>query len=465
MMANDDEVARLLARLEEQNRLILQEKSKFLSIATAEESKEASASATATVSGRSSASGATANAPADSGAAAGPAHTGGKTTPSEWEVWSDIVSNWDVYYKKKAKRLSEMIHAGVPTFVRGIVWPLLARSKEFPPETNVALLPEQAVSYAELLQQPTTYEKYILRDLPRTYPHHEYFAEGKEGQQVLYNVIKAYSNYDSEVGYCQGSPFIVGALLVHMPEEEAFALFCTIMRQYGLRGLFKPSMADLPLRLFQVRGMVESLFPALGLHFTDIGIEPASFAAPMFLTLFGPVLPLPLVYRAIDVFLLEGLSGIFRFALAILGDNLDRLVRSSFEDAMRLLSGRALQERYESEEAQARLMVTVARISVPAKKLASLEKEFRAHKAREDEARSEMAALREANTRLEMENKALRERVTTLEMESALLARRLVDAQSRLHQSEDHVDDLLEEKRSASRASLVSGSLPPPDPK
>jgi hypothetical protein len=69
------------------------------------------------------------------------------------------------------------------------------------------------------------------------------------GQEVLYNVIKAFSVYDLEVGYCQGLPFIVGLLLMHMPEEEAFQLLVVLVRDYELRGLFKPSMADLPLRL------------------------------------------------------------------------------------------------------------------------------------------------------------------------------------------------------------------------
>lgn len=56
----------------------------------------------------------------------------------------------------------------------------------------------------------------ILRDIPRTYPELEFFKENGRGQQSLFNVIKAYSVHDKEVGYCQGSAFIVGQLLLQV---------------------------------------------------------------------------------------------------------------------------------------------------------------------------------------------------------------------------------------------------------
>ena len=44
--------------------------------------------------------------------------------------------------------------------------------------------------------------------------------------------MKAYSVHDREVGYCQGSAFIVGLLLMQMPEEESFAVLVKIMQEY-----------------------------------------------------------------------------------------------------------------------------------------------------------------------------------------------------------------------------------------
>jgi hypothetical protein len=36
---------------------------------------------------------------------------------------------------------------------------------------------------------------------------------------MLYNVLKAYSNFNSEIGYTQGMSFIAAVLLMHMNEE------------------------------------------------------------------------------------------------------------------------------------------------------------------------------------------------------------------------------------------------------
>ena len=42
-----------------------------------------------------------------------------------------------------------------------------------------------------------------------------------------------------------------------MPEEEAFAVFVALMKNYRLRELFKPSMAELGLCMFQLDSMVQ----------------------------------------------------------------------------------------------------------------------------------------------------------------------------------------------------------------
>ena len=57
----------------------------------------------------------------------------------------------------------------------------------------------------------------IYRDIARTYPEHDMFKKKDgAGQESLFNVMKAYSIHDREVGYCQGSAFIVGLLLMEV---------------------------------------------------------------------------------------------------------------------------------------------------------------------------------------------------------------------------------------------------------
>ncbi|PIO75480.1 TBC domain protein [Teladorsagia circumcincta] len=108
----------------------------------------------------------------------------------------------------------------------------------------------------EIKKNPATI-KVIQRDIPRTYPEMEFFKDGGRGQASLFNVIKAYSIHDKEVGYCQGSAFIVGLLLMQMPEEEAFAVIVRLMENYRLRELYKPAMTDLGLCMFQLECLVQ----------------------------------------------------------------------------------------------------------------------------------------------------------------------------------------------------------------
>lgn len=91
---------------------------------------------------------------------------------------------------KVNKELVKHIRNGIPPSVRGTVWQALARSKD-----------DQLVKkYMELLNQPSPFEKLIQRDLI-------------PGQENLYHVVKAYSTYDQQVGYCQALNHIVNPLL------------------------------------------------------------------------------------------------------------------------------------------------------------------------------------------------------------------------------------------------------------
>ena len=73
--------------------------------------------------------------------------------------------------------------------------------------------------------------------------------------------------YKFQVGYCQGTAFIVGLLLMQMPEEDAFAVLVRIMQNYRMREMFKPSMAELGLCMYQLDVLVQEHIPDLSAHF------------------------------------------------------------------------------------------------------------------------------------------------------------------------------------------------------
>ena len=52
-----------------------------------------------------------------------------------------------------------------------------------------------------------------------------------------------------------------------MPEEESFAVLVKIMKDYGMREMFKPSMTELGLCMYQLDTLIEQHMPDLHVHF------------------------------------------------------------------------------------------------------------------------------------------------------------------------------------------------------
>ncbi|XP_018567801.1 ecotropic viral integration site 5 ortholog isoform X1 [Anoplophora glabripennis] len=327
-----------------------------------------------------------------------------------WVRWGHIANDWENHWKKNNAQVREMVRRGIPLHFRAIVWQLLCAATEAP----------EKKLYAEYIKTKSPCEKVIRRDIARTYPEHDFFKEKDGlGQESLFNVIKAYSLHDREVGYCQGSGFIVGLLLMQMPEEEAFAVLVKIMEDFRMRDMFKPSMAELGLCMFQLENLVAEYLPDLNQHFQSQNFHTSMYASSWFLTLFTTALSLPLACRIMDVFLSEGMEIIFKVALAMLTLGKEELMSLDMEGMLKYFQ-KELPGRAEADPES--LMQSAYSMKYNAKKMKKLEKEYNVIKTKEQE---EMAELK----RLRQENKQLRHRCEMLEEESKALADRLVRGQ------------------------------------
>lgn len=258
----------------------------------------------------------------------------------DWEFWGRVMSNYQQVAQENPQELSRAIQAGIPAQLRGLCWQLLSASKD----------EEMEIIYAFYLRQTSSHEKQIRKDLSRTFPEQDYFKDGKGvGQENLFNVVKAYSLYDEECGYCQGMQFIVGPLLLNMPDEEAFSTLVRLMKSYGLRGHFEPNMPALQLRLFQFDRLLEDMLPLLHRHLVRNGVKTSMYASQWFMTLFSYRFPLDFVYRVLDSIFAEGIEAIFRFAVALMRRSEDALLELNFEGALEYLKGSQLVEQYKLE--------------------------------------------------------------------------------------------------------------------
>ncbi|XP_034036614.1 ecotropic viral integration site 5 protein homolog isoform X2 [Thalassophryne amazonica] len=324
-----------------------------------------------------------------------------------WICWGRIVNEWEDVRKKKEKHLKDLVKKGIPHHFRAIVWQLLCNAQNMPVKDQ----------YSELLKMTSPCEKLIRRDIARTYPEHEFFKEKDSlGQEVLFNVMKAYSLVDREVGYCQGSAFIVGLLLMQMPEEEAFCVFVKLMQDYRLRELFKPSMAELGLCMYQFEFMIQEQLPELYMHFQAQSFHTSMYASSWFLTIFLTTFPLPIATRIFDIFMCEGLEIVFRVGLAILQMNQTELIQLDMEGMLQHFQKVIPRQ---LDNGPDKVIQAAYQVKYNTKKMKKLEKEYTTIRTKELEEQVEIKRLR-------TENRLLKQRIDTLEKESASLADRLI---------------------------------------
>ncbi|KAI8915064.1 hypothetical protein BC831DRAFT_487980 [Entophlyctis helioformis] len=290
--------------------------------------------------------------------------------------WESLLAESDV--RAAVMRIPHFVSArirqsGMPASLRKRLWLNLA----------CARVESSAQIYPALLAEKSPFEPIIQRDIARTFPKVEMFehADG-HGQRMLFNVLKAYSIYDRDLGYCQGLSFCAGMLLMHeLSEVETFALLVrfledlpiekplkplisssssnmspldhqqlgtgqpTAMRlSYALRTCFLPDMAGLHLALYQHSELLKILSPTLEAHLGSCGITATMYASQWFLTLFSYNFPLELATRLFDLMVVEGaMLCMVRFSVGILHANQERLLAASeLEVLIKLLKGSQL---------------------------------------------------------------------------------------------------------------------------
>ena len=235
--------------------------------------------------------------------------------------------SWDRYARSKQDKLKSRIRKGIPDSLRATVWPRFTGALE-------AMKAHPAGLYRRMLGQNCELADVISRDIARTFPNHLMFrdemgssgGDGEEvsgsssGRQSLYNVLKAYANFDPQVGYCQGMGFIVGLFLMYMSEEESFWMLERVMRsdKFLMHGLYAIGFPLLHQYFYQFDQLLHALAPKLHEHLSINEIGPSLYATQWFITVFSYNMPFELVLRIWDIFLFEGPKIPFRFALSFM---------------------------------------------------------------------------------------------------------------------------------------------------
>jgi hypothetical protein len=95
-----------------------------------------------------------------------------------------------------------------------------------------------------------------------------------EKKHNLFKVLKAYSSYDNEVRYCQGTNFIVAILLSNINSKRyTFWTFVNIMNKNKWRDLFTKNTPKLLRMIDILQNSIKRNLPKLYIHFLSENVN------------------------------------------------------------------------------------------------------------------------------------------------------------------------------------------------
>ncbi|XP_018524615.1 TBC1 domain family member 10A isoform X1 [Lates calcarifer] len=226
--------------------------------------------------------------------------------------WLDMLNHWDKWMIKRFDKVRLRCQKGIPPALRGRAWLYLSGGK-VKREQNQG-------KFQELDSQPgdPKWLDVIEKDLHRQFPFHEMFvSRGGHGQQDLFRVLKAYTLYRPEEGYCQAQAPIAAVLLMHMPAEDAFWGLVQICEKY-LPGYYSPGLEAIQLDGEILFALLRRVSPLAFRHLEKHKIDPILYMTEWFMCAFSRTLPWASVLRVWDMFLCDGVKIIFRVGLVLL---------------------------------------------------------------------------------------------------------------------------------------------------
>uniref|UniRef100_A0A8C4ETW9 TBC1 domain family, member 10b n=1 Tax=Dicentrarchus labrax TaxID=13489 RepID=A0A8C4ETW9_DICLA len=226
--------------------------------------------------------------------------------------WLDMFHNWDKWVKHRFQKVKLRCRKGIPSSLRAKAWQLLSNSQE--------LLDANPGKFEELEREPgeAKWLDIIEKDLHRQFPFHEMFAaRGGHGQQDLYRILKAYTIYRPDEGYCQAQAPVAAVLLMHMPAEQAFWCLVQICEKY-LPGYYSAGLEAIQLDGEIFFSLLRRTCPMAYRHLKKFKIDPILYMTEWFMCIFSRTLPWSSVLRVWDMFFCEGVKIVFRVGLVLL---------------------------------------------------------------------------------------------------------------------------------------------------
>ncbi|XP_052010913.1 uncharacterized protein LOC127663389 [Xyrauchen texanus] len=261
--------------------------------------------------------------------------------------WLSLIKQWEQVMEKKSSKVKSQCQKGIPASVRAKCWPLLCGAME--------RMKKNEKLYERLVEAPDQqgWTDIIKRDTDRQFPFHEMFqSKDGHGQKDLLQVLKAYTQYRPEEGYCQAQGPVAAVLLMNMPAEEAFWCLVQICELY-LPGYYSPLLEGVLFDAAVLSSVLKKLCPAAHKHLQNQGVEPLMFATDWLMCLYSRHLPFNTLLRVWDLFFCYGVRVLFQVAVVLVRRCLGQgRLRKECEGQMETLERlRGVKERVQHDQA------------------------------------------------------------------------------------------------------------------
>ncbi|KAG1218682.1 hypothetical protein G6F35_008124 [Rhizopus arrhizus] len=337
------------------------------------------------------------------------------TDTADWDFWTLAINHFgDVLENQMDDLRQHLMKGGIPPSIRGYVWQIISKSRDV-----------DLIEYNDLLKKPSSFEKQIQRDLTRTFPHHPYFMS-ESGRQRLFRVAKAYSVFDQEVGYCQGLAFVIGCLLIHLPEEDTFSVLVKLMGKYDLRGHFTPKMETLHQHMYQFDNIFQQKLPVVHRHMEHEAVSPSMYASQWFITLFSYRCPIELSFRIMDLLLIEGPQVLVQIAIALIVRNQEHILKLKFDALVEFLCNGVFNVFQEDADG---FVDYVYRVELPTKFMSRLAQQYTEEsETRDSRSSSQEDHLRRVNGQLSEHIRTVEGSLASLKTENQDLTHQIIDS-------------------------------------
>lgn len=275
------------------------------------------------------------------------------------DKWLKMLKKWTKY--KNSEKMFRRVYKGIPLQMRGQVWSLLLDIETLKTENEgkYERMKEQAKRFSDEIRQ-------IDLDVNRTFRNHIMFRD-RYGvkQQALFDVLSAYSVYNTEVSYCQGMSQIAAILLMYLNEEDAFWALAQLLtnQRHAMHGFFIPGFPKLQRFQAHHEQILSKLFPKLKKHMDKEQMSTGIYTTKWFMQCFLDRTPFTLTLRLWDIYILEGERVLTGMAYTILKLHKKHLQKLSLEQLREFLQEKIARSlSYEDDAVIEQLQLSMAEL-------------------------------------------------------------------------------------------------------